>query len=165
MESTKDYYRILGLQDTSPGDVISPADLRQAYKHALLLHHPDKQNLPSGKADKGVPSVDDITEAYKTLLHPKLRVEYDRGRRTANAADGDSAGKVHTRHTGMETVDLDELAMDEDEGTWIRPCRCGSKPAFVITEGELEKNIEYGELITGCKGCSLWLKVLFSVAD
>lgn len=152
------YYQILGLENRL-GDAISAADLRQAYRQALLLHHPDKQTTRSDNKD--VPSVDTITLAYKTLLDPKLRQEYDRELKSS----GDAPNKINTRHTGMETIDLEELEMNEDADVWTRPCRCGSRPAFVVTEAELDKNVEYGELITGCKGCSLWLKVLFSVED
>lgn len=36
---------------------------------------------------------------------------------------------------------------------------------YVVTEDELEKNLEDRELIVGCRGCSLWLRVLFSVEE
>lgn len=85
---------------------------------------------------------------------------------------------IATRHTGMEIVDLEELDFEggglenenENDATateniWKRACRCGSIPAFVVTEAELEKAADEGELVTGCKGCSLWLKVMFTVDD
>lgn len=98
---------------------------------------------------------------------------------------------IATRHTGMEIVDLEDLDFEggglenenenenENEkyasatatatatatGIWKRACRCGSIPAFVVTEAELEKSADEGELVTGCKGCSLWLKVMFTVDD
>ena len=35
----------------------------------------------------------------------------------------------------------------------------------MITEEELELKAEYAETITGCQGCSLWLRVTFAVVD
>lgn len=68
-------------------------------------------------------------------------------------------------HPGLETVDLDDMGYDEKEQMWYRGCRCGKDGAYVITEEELELNAEYGETITPCQGCSLWLRVTFAVAD
>lgn len=72
---------------------------------------------------------------------------------------------IPTLHAGIETVDFEDLVFNADHGKWTRSCRCGSDPAYVVSESELEKNIEYGKLIAGCKGCSHWLKVLFTVED
>lgn len=163
MASTADFYQVLDLPEKRNGRDISALELKQAYKRALLAHHPDKQ--PSSLALPGATraTVDVITQAYKTLADPVLRAEYDRDQRLKADDHDDSSERRNTRHTGMETVDLEELDFDESSEMWTRPCRCGSIPAFVVTEAELEKNVEYGELIVGCKGCSLWLKVLFSV--
>lgn len=70
--------------------------------------------------------------------------------------------------TGIETIDLDDLNMDEDETkehTWYRGCRCGEERGFVITEGDLEDAAQDGEVTVGCRGCSLWLRVLFGVVE
>ncbi|EME39306.1 hypothetical protein DOTSEDRAFT_138882 [Dothistroma septosporum NZE10] len=165
MARTADHYQVLDLDGRRNQRLLSPSEIRQAYKQALLYHHPDKQTdgavrPPSGRA---TPSIDEITNAYKVLSDPTLRADYDRELRLQRGDDDDE--KVNNHRTGMETVDLEEMDLDEDRECWTRPCRCGNQPAFVITESELEKNADYGELVTGCKGCSLWLKVLFSVAD
>ncbi|KAK4499826.1 hypothetical protein PRZ48_008012 [Zasmidium cellare] len=159
MANTRNFYQILDLVEKQHDAVITPEQLRQAYKQALLHHHPDKHAHISG--DSHSPTVDDISEAYKVLSDPESRSQYDHKLRL-EAADGRD---VATRHTGMEIVDLEELDFIEKSGTWARDCRCGSKPAYIITEPELEKNADFGELITGCKGCSLWLKVLFTVEE
>jgi diphthamide biosynthesis protein 4 len=67
--------------------------------------------------------------------------------------------------TGLDTVDLDDLIFDEGKELWTRGCRCGDDAGFVVTEAELELNAEDGELIIGCRGCSLWLRVLFGVEE
>ncbi|KAF2168791.1 hypothetical protein M409DRAFT_52803 [Zasmidium cellare ATCC 36951] len=162
MAEISNFYQILGLVNRQDDSTITPEQLRQAYKQALLHHHPDKQVASRTKTHPQAPTVDEISKAYTTLSDPDTRSQYDRKLRldgTCGRAD------AATRHTGMETVDLEELNFDEVSGTWIRECRCGSKPAYVITEAELEKTADFGELITGCKGCSLWLKVLFTVEE
>lgn len=160
MAKAPDHYQILGLEELQKDSVIASERLRQAYKQALLYFHPDKQNASRTRHQGPVPSIDEISEAYRVLADPRSRSQYDQ---TLEAQNADEKGE--TRHTGMEIVDLEELDFDQDSSKWIRSCRCGSEPAFVVTESELENNADYGELITGCKGCSLWLKVLFTVEE
>ncbi|KAK4540309.1 hypothetical protein LTR36_009621 [Oleoguttula mirabilis] len=160
------HYELLGLESWPNDDTLSAQDIKHAYKRALLLHHPDKVAgaLPQAKPSKPTVTVDEIAQAYKTLSDPHLRTEYDR---VAARSDPDqrngSTGTV--QRTGLETVDLDSLAFDEQTESWSRSCRCGDTKGFVVTESELEKYVGDGELTVGCKGCSLWLKVLFSVEE
>jgi diphthamide biosynthesis protein 4 len=56
----------------------------------------------------------------------------------------------------------------EEESTgmqWTRPCRCGADTGFRITEEELEEASRRGEkeVLVGCEGCSLWVRVGFEV--
>lgn len=160
------YYDILGLHQDQPSP--SPEEVKKAYRKALLSHHPDK----SAKTDcqtahasnLGTLTVDDIALAYKTLSEPALKVDYDRwlASNAQSSGPNKSGGRVH--HTGLETVDLDDLDYDEKSQSWTRSCRCGVG-GFEVTEDELEKNLEDRELIVGCEGCSLWLRVLFSVEE
>ena len=158
-----DHYEVLGLS-THRYDVDLPASrLRDAYKRALLLHHPDKE-VEARRGD--VPAnaevtVDDVAQAYKTLSNPEERKQYDQMLRMK--ASTDSGDRVH--HTGLEIVDLEDLEYDDGTQAWVRPCRCGSDGGFIVTEDELERQAKDGELVVGCKGCSLWIKVLFAVED
>lgn len=160
MATTADFYTVLDLQRRRNGRDITATELKQAYKRALLAHHPDKQSSSAAPTNA---TIDIITQAFKTLSDPVLRAEYDRNQRLRVEDSDELSAQRSTRHTGMETVDLEDLKFIEVSEAWTKPCRCGSDPAFVVTEAELEKNVDYGELIVGCKGCSLWLKVLFSV--
>ena len=157
-----DFYNILGLEEKRHASPLNSSELKQAYKRALLLHHPDKQkstSVPLAERGATVATIDDIALAYTTLLDPSLRAEYDRQLRNGESKETTSS------HVGIETVDLDDLDYNDTTGMWTRNCRCGSNPAFIVTETELEKNIEYGELAVGCHGCSLWLRVLFSAGE
>ncbi|KAF2764829.1 hypothetical protein EJ03DRAFT_15365 [Teratosphaeria nubilosa] len=163
-----DHYEILGLETRRFAQDLSPQEIRNAYRRALLQHHPDKEI--SSTSDSGLPepriiTVDTITLAYKTLSNPSSRQAYDRERLQKLAVESGTSkdGRIH--RTGLETVDLDSLDSDDETGLWSRSCRCGDGNGFIVTEAELEKNAEEGELTVGCKGCSLWLKVLFGVDE
>lgn len=186
-----DYYQILGLPFPSSSGTLSKQQIKLAYHKALLKHHPDKaralsQETHSSKNDPSVrplstsptprPSdtqqrtytIDEITTAYKTLSTPSLRAEYDRTLRLdrSKAPGHREAGDVF--HTGLEVVDLEDMACDESDGdnlVWYRGCRCGDERGFLVGERELEREVEAGEIVVGCRGCSLWLKVLFAVED
>lgn len=173
-----------------PATLIPPHELRQAYKRALLHHHPDKQKKKNPQESTSSPTtypppaatIDEITEAYRVLGNASERAKYDvelRKWKTMNNhlhQNNQADVVIATRHTGMEIVDLEDFDFEvgglenEKDATatgniWKRACRCGSIPAFVVTEAELEKSADEGELVTGCKGCSLWLKVMFTVDD
>lgn len=171
-----------------PATIIPPHELRQAYKRALLHHHPDKQKKKPQESTypAAAATIDEITEAYRVLGNASERAKYDVELRKWKMMNNQHLQEadviITTRHTGMEIVDLEELDFEgggleneENENAsatatatgniWKRACRCGSIPAFVVTEAELEKSADEGELVTGCKGCSLWLKVMFTVDD
>jgi hypothetical protein len=48
---------------------------------------------------------------------------------------------------------------------WYRGCRCGDERGFMVTEMDLEKEAEHGEVVIGCRGCSLWMKILFAMEE
>ncbi len=162
----QDQYKILGLPSPSNKDHhVTPHDIKLAYRRALLHYHPDKssiQLLDEARSEAPKYTVDQITVAYKTLIDPKRRLEYDQSVRL----DFTSTGLNFERsHPGLETIDLDDLAFDEENNTWYRGCRCGNERGYLISEEELEKDAEHREVITGCRGCSLWLRIVFAMAD
>ncbi|KAJ5646508.1 hypothetical protein N7490_002880 [Penicillium lividum] len=178
--SPHDYYRVLELpfSSTSP---LSNLQIKLAYHKALLKYHPDKAGTVtqhSGSAgsastapnffsvsnnDQRSYTIDEITTAYKTLSDPKLRAEYDRSLRLNRSKFAEDTSEVF--HTGLETVDLDDLEYDEKDGSWYRGCRCGDERGFSVTEDHLESSMDHGEVVIGCLGCSLYLKILFAAED
>jgi curved DNA-binding protein CbpA len=183
-----DYYQILNIPFTTSSATLSKQQIKLAYHKALLKHHPDKAGAvakdagvnrtgsrdgafsQSGDQAAGQPAytIDEITTAYKTLSDPALRAEYDRTLRLdrLKVAEREKTGDVF--HTGLEIVDLEDLACDEDGESgacWYRGCRCGDERGFLVTEDDLEREADHGEIVIGCRGCSLWLKVLFAVED
>ena len=167
MEKSLNYYQLLGLERKQNASVLSSHEVKAAYRGALLQHHPDKNVhtptfRPARNVERSPVTVDEIALAYKVLSEPSLRAEYNLWLQS-NDSDDDAYGRIH--RTGLETVDLDDLAFDPASSLWSRSCRCGDEKGFTVTEAELEKNAEDGELFVGCKGCSLWLRVLFGVED
>lgn len=189
-----DHYQILSLPFTGSSTGLSKQTIKLAYHKALLKHHPDKASAVAqekGLAPRdSTPSngngffarsgdvtshqrtytVDEITKAYQTLSDPGLRAEYDRSLRLdrSKVAEREQTGDVF--HTGLEVADLEDLACDEGDADgngacWYRGCRCGDERGFLVTEDDLEREAEHGEIVAGCRGCSLWLKVLFAVED
>lgn len=175
------HYEILclpqSLLEESKDDQI-PTLLKQAYHTALLRHHPDKAHK-SKSSLKGTPSssttsalrpvytIDQITTAYTTLSSSKLRSDYNNHLRTLPA--NITTSTPSSFQTGIETLDLDDLASDESpvtgELTWFKPCRCGNERGFVISEADLEETGDLGELIVGCQDCSLWLRICFAIVE
>ncbi|GLB03080.1 diphthamide biosynthesis protein 4 [Aspergillus tubingensis] len=185
---TQDHYEVLNLPFTETPTALSKQQLKAAYHKALLKHHPDKapgaiakdvqtsststSSLTTSDTNSSHTThrytIDEITTAYKTLSDPYLRAEYDRSLRLdrARVAEREKTGTVF--HTGLEVVDLEDLACDEsdaDAALWYRGCRCGDERGFLVTEQDLEREAEHGEIVVGCRGCSLWMKVLFAVED
>ncbi|KAJ5406441.1 heme peroxidase [Penicillium sp. CMV-2018d] len=176
----------------SSSTVLSKQQIKIAYHKALLKHHPDKAGAVAretglsgstnptptstpnplfansdGNSSRQLYTIDQITTAYKTLSDPALRAEYNRSLRLdrLKVAEREKTGDVF--HTGLEIVDLEDLACEEAEGAdgdcWYRGCRCGDERGFLVNEEDLEREAEHGEIIIGCRGCSLWLKILFAV--
>lgn len=176
---SEDYYSILNIPSSSTGNlpIISKQQLKNAYHKALLKHHPDKSSpspsptpAPGGR-EYNTYTIDDITNAYKVLSDPELRAEYDRDLILQRKSFTKVAGKSDdvSFHTGLEIVDLEDMIEQDDETTgsssWYRGCRCGDEKGFIVTEDELEAEAHHGEILVGCRGCSLWIKVLFAVEE
>jgi diphthamide biosynthesis protein 4 len=187
-----DFYEVLNLPFTGSSSVPSKQQIKVAYHKALLKYHPDKAGsaLASetpAKASVSVVStsdtpqtqiftIDEITNAYKTLSDSVQRAEYDRALRLQRLRSGEKLKSgADVFHTGLEVVDLEDLNYEEQlttesEGTgggtyWYRGCRCGDEKGFVVTEDELDREAQHGEIVIGCRGCSLWMKILFAVAE
>ena len=156
------HYEVLGLPESLQHASGIPAQtLRGAYKRALLKNHPDKTN----KTLKPTYSIDQISAAFSVLSKPASRDEYDKELKLQNKAKNVGINGQEVFRTGVETVDLDDLEIDEAQGIWYRNCRCGDDRGFLIAEADLEEAADEGELSVGCRGCSLWLKVLFGVVE
>lgn len=166
-EPTK--YKILGLSGR-PSSTVSKQDVKAAYHRTLLLYHPDKRN---GSLSTGTPlkpqneelfTIDQITEAYNTLFDEVTRAAYDRQLEWSKEGSNGRFTK-EILHNGVEVHDLEDLVYNEDKNIWSRGCRCGDSNGYMLTEAELERESSEGEIYVACKGCSLWIKVLFGTTE
>ena len=160
----QNYYEMLGLPQPSSGtQAVSQQGLRNAYRRALLQHHPDKtlsregRNLPEPKY-----TVDDMTTAYEVLSTPSTRSEYDR---TLKLQAPQTLNPKEKPLSGLDIVDLDDMDWDQVDNIWFRKCRCGNAKGYAFTMKDLEDAAQLGEVIVGCGGCSLWSKVVFVSVD
>ncbi|KAL7927710.1 CSL zinc finger domain-containing protein [Trichoderma austrokoningii] len=162
------HYDVLGLTPTILSSQPDPSTLiKQAYRRALLRHHPDKaaSSLPSNPkpSNPQLYTIDQITQAFTILSSPHQRSTYDAGLRLSRANNaGDSQARFQT---GIENVDLDDLPFDEGGERWYRSCRCGNDHGYSFQETDLEGVEHEGVLMVGCQDCSLWLKVHFAVVE
>ncbi|KAF1987801.1 hypothetical protein K402DRAFT_420146 [Aulographum hederae CBS 113979] len=166
-------YALLSLPSPSPARPALTADqIKQAYRRALLTHHPDKSPSPSvsntAKLPAKTPTIDEISHAYHTLSTPSLRQQHDRQLLLSlSDSDPNLALQQHKSPNAPETLDLDDLAFDGSSSTWYRACRCGMDRAYSVDEEQLEAAAEAGEreVLLECGGCSLWVRVGFGVAE
>ncbi|KAL2133940.1 hypothetical protein VTI74DRAFT_1358 [Chaetomium olivicolor] len=176
------YYEILSLAPTSLIPLDEPAAsalIKRAYRRALLNHHPDKTThntqAQTQTQHRQKYTIDQISTAYATLSRPSLRAAYDRSLALSRTSPSQSNGgggsgtAAESFQTGIETVDLDDLAYDESEDgattRWYRSCRCGNPRGYLFSEADLEDAADLGELMVGCADCSLWLRVHFAVVE
>jgi diphthamide biosynthesis protein 4 len=165
------HYEVLGLPNFLAGTQEVPAQgiIKTAYRRALLLHHPDKhKGTDAGAAgSKNSPkfTIDEITTAYTILHSAQSRAAYDRDLRLQPDSRTTSEEERQVFKTGVETLDLDDLSYDEEKNEWYRECRCGDERGFLVQEADLEEAAADGEIGVGCRGCSLWIKVLFGVME
>lgn len=168
-------YAVLGLPEPSTtARSISSAQIKVAFRRALLKHHPDKaarlldepisrttplQDRPSAKYD-----IDTICLARDTLVDPVKRREYDKTLQLENVSH-DKVANLHP--TELETLDLDDMAYDEENASWAKTCRCGNTKAYEVSEEDLEIASSDGgrEVLVGCGGCSLFVRVVFEAID
>lgn len=169
MDKSVNLYDILALPALSQlQPTLSKQTLRSAYRRALLQHHPDKsagtKTSEAAESGQGI-SIDAITHAYTVLSDPQRRQEYDATLILAQPR-GDSRGVSEQQaFRTVETVDLDDLRFDEAANVWFRDCRCGDERGFTVHETDLEEAADEGMIDVGCKGCSLWIKLLFSTEE
>ncbi|KAF4968153.1 hypothetical protein FSARC_4429 [Fusarium sarcochroum] len=157
---TPTHYQVLNLTPTLLDTQHDSMPLiKRAYHRALLRNHPDKVASLDPTSHF---TVDQITTALNVLSSPSSRASYDAALRVTRLA---GTGQDGAFQTGVENVDLDDLAFDEAEECWYRSCRCGNEKSYVFHEADLEEVSDEGELVVGCLDCSLWLRVHFAVMD
>ena len=186
MSYTKDYYATLNLSNST---TTSTPDIRRAYKLALLAAHPDKQT-GQARSTHTVDEVKEayavLVDKDKRKSYD-ARVLRNGGVGGGNVGVGTGGANMVSQEflAGLEGLDLSDFCVldpgfeftqtdggggeaeerGEAEGQmeWTRACRCGDENGFKILEEELEDAEQRGEgeVLVGCGGCSLWVRVGF----
>jgi|SRR5882757_2374499 len=170
------HYDVLQLPRTRHGEgdaSLLKEDIKTAYRRALLVHHPDKAAhsntnpfKPSIRPQKTPTySIDDIVLAYEILLDPEKRAAYDRTLEQDAKCKETGTNNDKDTHIGLEDFDLEDLKYDEIKNIWTKSCRCGNEEGYMLTESDLENESLAGEIYVGCRGCSLFIKVLFALDE
>jgi diphthamide biosynthesis protein 4 len=195
MAYTKNYYTILGLAPLSSHSTTPAAIRAAYRTALLAAHPDKATAKAKAKAkgdtSASAYTVDDVKEAHAVLSVPQARAEYDswlalnpavlRGAAGVGGGAAGGGGKAADEFVlGLEVLDLsdfveEEEAEEEGEGKeggegemlWTRACRCGDERGFRIRESELVEAEERGdkEVLVGCSGCSLWVRVAFEVDE
>ena len=183
VRQTPSYYEILQLSHYKDSKALTRDDVKAAYHRALLIHHPDKATTRNASAEpiarrsandddddndgSAYYSIDQIVAAYETLVDPRKRSAYDERLHRTSFSGGTARLSKNEKgtHPGVEALDLEDLSYNEETNTWHHECRCGNEDGYVLDEADMEKEAERGEIYVGCKGCSLFIKVVFSVTE
>jgi curved DNA-binding protein len=72
MPALKDYYKVLGV-----GESTSPGDIKKAYRKLARKYHPDHNPSDTGAEER----FKEVQEAYETLSDRTKRAKYDRARK------------------------------------------------------------------------------------
>ncbi|KIX06938.1 uncharacterized protein Z518_04914 [Rhinocladiella mackenziei CBS 650.93] len=168
-ERQHNHYDVLQLPSYPNRARLSKEKIKAAYHRALLIHHPDKSPndslRPSPGSHKSLYSIDDIVTAYEVLIDPQKRATYDQALAQDEAFGLKRAGGEKGTHIGVEVFDLEDLEYDEVKNSWSKTCRCGDKQGYLLTESDLDRESQHGEIYVGCGGCSLFIKVLFELEE
>lgn len=87
-ENKKDLYKILGVIDSAESVVI-----KASYKALMMIYHPDRNEDKEYSLKKSI----EISEAYKVLIDPNKRRDYDikKLKYTAESSGGEIISELY----------------------------------------------------------------------
>ena len=173
------YYEILGVsQDCTTKDV------KSAYHHLLLTHHPDKkaQREDGTSMNGNRHSIQHIQNAYRTLSDEKRRRDYDAALHTHFIKLGLTGTSTATLDTdGIDRIDLSVFEVVESEPKiegkvaeapaeleelFVHACpRCRFEDGFVLSETDLEQGAQVQEHRTNSNHADTTYQLLLQCAS
>ena len=114
---TPNYYTTLNLSSRKYDPTLKPAEVKAAYKRALLQHHPDKKSSSTSTPpqsskpnnNKNI-TIDSIALAYKILSSPALKAEYDLALRTSKRSRNNNNNNNSNSNPDFSDSDEEEEA-------------------------------------------------------
>lgn len=100
MPATKDYYRVLGVDEKA-----SPAEIKKAYRRLAKRYHPDANRDDAQAAER----FKEVSEAHAVLSDPDKRKQYDTMRKFGAFTPGAGRGRPGARGARFEEFDLSNL--------------------------------------------------------
>ncbi|KAF2474543.1 uncharacterized protein BDR25DRAFT_301249 [Lindgomyces ingoldianus] len=95
--------------------------------------------------------------------------EAGEGDAVASTSTSTQTSTPSTSESGISALNPSNTSETETLATtqYTRSCRCGAEPGFRFSEIELEDALSQGEkeILVGCEGCSLWVRVGFDVVE
>uniref|UniRef100_T1JDW0 Diphthamide biosynthesis protein 4 n=1 Tax=Strigamia maritima TaxID=126957 RepID=T1JDW0_STRMM len=131
------FYDLLGVEQNA-----SRAEIKEKYQKLVRQVHPDKQELCDSN------HFIEIDKAWKVLGDEDERRRYD-----AELLEKELENEICIQ----ETIDSSMLSKARD--VFYYPCRCGD--TFSVEESQF-KDHSQNDLLLGCNGCSLFIKIIFS---
>jgi diphthamide biosynthesis protein 4 len=123
-------------------------EVKDAYRRALLLHHPDKRREIKDETTPNIVDIDLLKEAYTTLSSEDQRTAYD--------------GVLASRRNGprpAHVISLSEFDENIGDAQWTYTCRCSGR--YIIFEDDLENDRH----LVGCDSCSEVVWVGYEAVD
>jgi DnaJ-class molecular chaperone len=96
----KDYYRVLGVDDSASQQVI-----REAYRKLAFQYHPDR-NKDDPEASNQMKA---LNEAYATLSNPIKRAEYDSLMKRYGSAAYEPYQQAHSQEDVLRDSDIEQI--------------------------------------------------------
>lgn len=120
----------------------SDAEIKAAYRQALLAAHPDKHTTGVRCGAQSIhTTIALIKDAYITLLSSTLRAQHNSLLKEKLASSGPRPAQV---------ISLEEFDEETSDGkaAWRYACRCGGKYRI------FEEEMEIGHHLVSCDSCS-----------
>lgn len=129
------FYDILGCDRSSSQD-----DLKKAYQHLILIHHPDKTS--NNSSDFYI----EIDKAWKTLRDPELRKIYDAEMMQK---------KFNENPLVFDVLEKSDFCFDEENCIYFYMCRCGGV-YYMPDDVPIDE-----DCYVSCDECSLVIQIKF----
>ncbi|KAI5811464.1 hypothetical protein DFH27DRAFT_520880 [Peziza echinospora] len=149
----------------SPGSPRSPRSPPTQHQPQPSPKQKQKDGPPVAPSPAGY-TLDQILTAYTTLSTDRGRRTYEREFRLNLLLLQTNPTTNTNINAPTENVDLSEFIYHEQWSRHTRSCRCGEEEGFVVLDHELAESVGpdgKGEVVVGCAGCSLWVRVGFGV--